>query len=242
MSLTPRLASFDHGGFWHPGSTHISLYCLIPKNGSSWISQTLNYNGWREGCPVQPIDELIVVLRDPVERWIAGIAQYLSSYILHSHWYDRTKFDQGYHGNYIPGKINYKGSVVSGQQFVESYNEVVERLLFEQIAFDDHTQEQSWFVEYFNPTTYTWFYLNESFEQTFLYTFRDMDLTASPNPDYNRGKDNEHVRVICDFLRERIASRPYLKNALERYYRRDYEMIESADFKWVSPEELTSGK
>jgi hypothetical protein len=114
--------------------------------------------------------------------------------------------------------------------------------LFEQIAFDDHTQEQSWFVDYFKPDIHTWFYLDKSFEQTFLYNFRAMNLTAPAEPDYNRGQDNEHIRIICEFLRERIASRPYLRNALERYYRRDYDMIESADFKWFSPEEINSGK
>jgi hypothetical protein len=241
MSLTPRLTNFDHGGFWHPDPTHTSLYCLIPKNGSSWVSQLLNHNGWIEGCPKQPINELIVVLRDPVERWIAGIAQYFSSYILNSHWFDRSQFDQGYHGNYILGKINYEGPFVSGQEFINNYNEVTERLLFEQIAFDDHTQEQSWFVNHFKTDTYTWFYLDKSFEQIFLHNFKDMNLTAPLDPDYNRGRDNEHVRVICEFLRERIASRPYLRNALERYYRRDYNMIESANFKWFSPEEINSG-
>jgi hypothetical protein len=245
MSLTPRLYEFDHGGFWHPATDHLSFYCLIPKNGSSWVSNVLQHNGWTQGvlehCPKQHINELIVVLRDPVERWIAGIAQYFSSYILHSHWFDREQFNQGYHGNYIPGKLNYEGPFITGQQFIDSYNEVTERLLFEQISFDDHTQEQSWFVDYFKPDTHTWFYLDKSFEQTFLHNFRTMNLTAPATPDYNRGQDNEHVRLICEFLRERIASRPYLRNALERYYRQDYNMIESADFKWFSPEEINSG-
>jgi len=242
MSLAPRLKDFDHGGYWHPSTDHLSFYCMIPKNGSSWTSKVLKHSGWVQGtlehCSNHDINELIVVLRDPVERWIAGIAQYLCSYILHSHWFDREQFNQGYHGNYIPGKINYEGPFVSGQDFVNGYNEITERLLFEQIAFDDHTQEQSWFVNHFQPKTYTWFYLDHSFEQTFLYNYQEMNLTTPPDPDYNRGQDNEHVKIICNFLKERIASRPYLRNALERYYQQDYKMIKSADFKWFSPEEI----
>lgn len=238
MSLIPTLNTYDHGGRRHPSDDFVSFYCLIPKNASSWVSDLLNHNGWIEGSPTMHINEMIVVLRDPVERWVAGIAQYFSSYILHSHWFDRTQWDQGYHGNYIPGKINFEGPFVSGEDFIKNYNEVVERLLFEQIAFDDHTQEQSWFVNHYKPDSYTWFYLDKDFEKTFLHNFKEMKLKIPPVPEYNRGDDNIHVKTITDFLHERIRKYPYLRNALERYYRNDYDMIEKADFKYFAPEEL----
>jgi hypothetical protein len=244
MSLIPRLQNFDHGGFWHPATDHLSFYCMIPKNASSWTSSVLQYNGWTQGvlehCPNQHINELIVVLRDPVDRWVAGIAQYFSSYVLHSHWFDREQWNQGYHGNYILGKENFEGPFITGEEFIKNYNELFERLLFEQIAFDDHTQEQSWFVNHFQSNTRTYFYINESFERTFLYNFREMNLVLPPEPDYNRGKDNKHVELIYNFLHERIKQSPYLRNAIERYYRNDYKMIEQADFKYFSAEELTS--
>jgi hypothetical protein len=244
MSLIPRLQNFDHGGYWHPATDHLSFYCLIPKNASSWVSSVLKHNGWTQGvldhCPNQHINELIVILRDPVDRWVAGIAQYFSSYILHSHWFDREHWSQGYHGNYIHGKSNFEGNFITGNEFVKNYNEVVERLLFEQIAFDDHTQEQSWFVNHFKADTHTWFYVNDEFEQTFLHNFRSMNLTVPPVPDYNRGNDNTHVKIITEFLHERIRKNPYLRNAIERYYRNDYKMIEDADFKYFSAEEMNS--
>jgi hypothetical protein len=242
MSLIPRLQQFDHGGYWHPATDHLSFYCLIPKNASSWTSGVLKHNGWTQGvlehCPNQHINELIVVLRDPVDRWVAGIAQYFSSYIQHSHWFDREQWNQGYHGNYILGKPNYEGAYITGDEFINSYNELIERLIFEQIAFDDHTQEQSWFVDHFKADTYTWFYVDDAFEKIFLHNFRAMDLTAPPVPDYNRGDSNQHVKTITEFLHDRIRSRPYLRNAIKRYYRRDYEMIERADFKYFSDDEI----
>lgn len=245
MSLIPTIHHFDHGGYWHPATDYLSFYCLIPKNASSWISSTLKHNGWTQGtldhCPNQHINELIVALRDPVDRWVAGVAQYFSSYILHSHWFDREQWNQGYHGNYIQGKLNYEGSFITGEKFIEQYNEVTERLLFEQIAFDDHTQEQSWFVNHFKSDTYTWFYVDNDFEKIFLHNFRAMNLVAPPVPNRNRGDDNVHVKVITEFLHERIRKYPYLRNAIERYYRRDYEMIERADFKYFSSEEINSG-
>ena len=57
----------------------------IPKNASSyildwtrahaWITATLD-NNWPD------VEEIIVVLRDPLNRWISGMSQYLKSYIL----------------------------------------------------------------------------------------------------------------------------------------------------------------
>jgi len=234
MSLMPTLQQFDHGGYWHPATDWLIFYCLIPKNASSWTSQVLSHNGWMRGkidqCPKRSIDELIVILRDPVDRWVAGIAQYLSSYVLNSHWFDRSKYNQGYQGNYIVGKPNFISPVMTGNQFIAAYNDVTERLLFEQIAFDDHTQEQSWFVDHFECENRTYFYVDESLQSNFIEKFKSIPLNVPDYCDRNRGADNENHRVIYDFLHERIRSRPYLRNALERYYRRDFDMIESADF------------
>jgi hypothetical protein len=67
-------------------------------------------------------------------------------------------------------------------------------------------------------------------QNNFIEKFKSIPLTVPADCDRNRGADNEDHSVICDFLHERIQSRPYLRNTLERYYRRDYDMIESADF------------
>jgi hypothetical protein len=238
MSLIPSLAKFDRGGWRHPDKNYLSFYCMIPKNASSWISSVLRHNGWIEGgydtFPKPRIDELIVILRDPVDRWVAGIAQYLLGYILNSHWFDRGRWEHGYPGQYIPGKLNYEGPFISGQEFIAQFNGVVERLLFEQIAFDDHTQEQSWYVNYFEADSHTWFYINKDFEKTFLYNYKPLNLTMPTDLDYNRGSDNEHIKAITDFLHDRLKKYPYLRNAIERYYRQDYQMIEKADFKYFS--------
>jgi hypothetical protein len=234
MSLIPSLSRFDHGGFWHPSVEHLSFYCMIPKNASSWTSQLLKHNGWIQGQMIatgkEVAEELIVILRDPVERWIAGIAQYLSSDILYTHWYDRNKHSESYKGKYIHGKPNYEGAIMSGQDFVNSYNELTERLLFEQIAFDDHTQRQSWFVNHFHRKNTTWFYLDHDFEKQFLEHYRQLKFELPEVPDRNQGNDNNDVKIITEFLTDRIQKHPYLKNNIERYYQDDYDMIEKADF------------
>jgi hypothetical protein len=57
----------------------------IPKNGSSFIQKALDDNAWNEvhddlisSIAESPSVKKLVVLRDPVERWISGFAQCMS--------------------------------------------------------------------------------------------------------------------------------------------------------------------
>ena len=56
----------------------------IPKNASSYVLDwTVNF-GWStalaEHC--SNLSEIIVILRDPMDRWISGMSQYVKTYIL----------------------------------------------------------------------------------------------------------------------------------------------------------------
>ena len=78
--------------FFRPGSYAMKVdptlkyaWINIPKNGSSFIQKVLDDNAWND-VPEDLIDAIIesfsvkkiVVLRDPVERWISGFAQCIS--------------------------------------------------------------------------------------------------------------------------------------------------------------------
>jgi len=64
-----------------PGLTH--AWINIPKNASSFCQKVFDDNGWTmchtddlvDGILLAPTIKKIVVLRDPVERWISGFAQ-----------------------------------------------------------------------------------------------------------------------------------------------------------------------
>ena len=252
-SLADSLAEFDHGGFYAPSPDQLDFFCMIPKNASTWASEVLRHSGWLQSTvhncythdpawverlqrhQLNPtVDNLIVILRDPVDRWVAGIAQYISTSVLNSHWYDRKIFSSGYSGNYIDHKLNFVGDILSGNDFVNNYNELVERLLFGQIAFDDHTQPQTWFVDYFKPyaTNYVWFYVNDQLEEILFDHYPNLQNPATA--DYNKGDSNPDVKIITDFLRQRINEKSYLKNNLMRFYAQDIELISSADFVYHS--------
>lgn len=88
----------------HPDSD--LMYIHIPKNASSWTKPNLKDFEWQfynyHTDSAMSDKTAIVVLRDPVQRWISGMAEYLSLY--HSHFimhdldamdliFDRVCFD-----------------------------------------------------------------------------------------------------------------------------------------------------
>jgi hypothetical protein len=58
------------------------MYVYIPKNASSWTKPNLKDWGWEfynyhtDGLQ----KHAMIVLRDPIERWLSGIAEYLTLY------------------------------------------------------------------------------------------------------------------------------------------------------------------
>lgn len=65
----------------HPGGS--LMYVNIPKNASSWTKPNLLDWGWEfynYHTDVLGHKISIVVLRDPVERWLSGIAEYFALY------------------------------------------------------------------------------------------------------------------------------------------------------------------
>ena len=58
---------------------HNKTYIHIPKNASSFIKGILIGSGgfWHHSETLVNSDETLIVLRDPIDRWCSGIAQYL---------------------------------------------------------------------------------------------------------------------------------------------------------------------
>ena len=58
------------------------MYVHVPKNASSWTKPNLKDFGWQfYNYHTDNLNKTaIVVLRDPVERWLSGIAEYLALY------------------------------------------------------------------------------------------------------------------------------------------------------------------
>ena len=108
-------------------------YIPIPKNSSSYVGKLMLANHWGVNNYLTTDlsnKKVIVLLRDPVERWISGMAQYLCS--------------TGY-----PADLT-----------IEKWNSLTTTLVFDRLIFDDHTEKQVYFINivpeencvYFNGT------------------------------------------------------------------------------------------
>ena len=61
------------GECWHHSQF---TYIHIPKNASSFVKGCLINNGWQHSNTFVKSEHYIVVLRDPLERWLSGMAEY----------------------------------------------------------------------------------------------------------------------------------------------------------------------
>lgn len=199
----------------------------IPKNASSLLNDWTMRNGWSsavvgDNCDWSRCQELVVVLRDPLSRWISGIVQYINTYILSVY---------GENGPIYPGEtVTEFDFVMSADDFISSYNQTTERLLFDVIfQFDDHVWPQLDFFEKLMPhVPRSYFYMDQQFTDkisSYLNIDFDQDL------DYNSSKSNRNMKTLQNFFIDRLAVRPELKSRIIKAYNRDYEFIKNIKFK-----------
>lgn len=185
------------------------MYINIPKNASSWTKPNLKDWGWEHYN--YHFDNLyhkhaLVVIRDPLDRWISGIAEYF--YL--------------YHNNI---DVNHLG---------KSYFD----LIFDRIAFDDHTEKQVLFIEKLEPTNCTFFYCDQSYRENFSHYLNTCDM---PNRyfkyEYQHVSNNDFLRNrFKNFFTELLDQNQLYKDKVKDYYIDDYRLIERVYFynKWTS--------
>jgi hypothetical protein len=195
----------------------------IPKNASSLLVDWTTKNSWTsaivgDSCSWHNCQEFIVVLRDPLDRWISGVAQYITSYILN--------ITGAYSQKTGPGPNDQQ---ISADQFISEYNTVVERLLFDQLStLDDHVWPQTdFFVDLMPGVTRTYFYIDSGFEVNIGKYLKFQPLT---DLDHNKGSDNTETKKIIDFIKLRLNTRPELVNRVLSAYAQDHEFIKNTKF------------
>lgn len=207
------MLSPDHGRF----------LLNIPKNASSYLSSWSHALGWSHTwCGELPntVKETCVILRDPVDRWISGMAQYLNGYILH------VRGPQGpvFSGDPFDPTLDRK---ITADMFIEHYNMLVERIIFDQVnRFDDHVWPQSELCENVCVgMNRSYIMIDEAFDQKMTAYFG-----VGPVPDLyrNSGLDNLDQHRLQEFLRSRLTQRPELRERVINAYADDYAFIERA--------------
>ena len=184
----------------HPDSD--LMYVNIPKNATSWTKPNLVDFGWE--FYNYHTDNLyhktaMVVLRDPVERWASGIAEYL--YLYHRDW------------------------------TINAFTIEMLDLIFDKIAFDDHTESQVYFIEGLDLSRCVFFKFDENYQQNFSNFLTENGM---PNKYHSYEKqhvsDNEPVRKQFKEIFTQALQNSKYRNQVEDYFRQDLKLIEQTQF------------
>jgi hypothetical protein len=188
-------------------------YLNIPKNASTFLKENLIKHEWvmlhnSVRRVRRETTNTIVILRDPIDRWFTGIAQHITT--------------------------NLFGKDYGSSHFLEQANELTNRLIVDQVVFDDHTEQQSWFIEEFgqfliNPT---YFYcdqhLNKNLDHWF--TARNLDYQLSNQAPVNVSKHSYDNKNLIDYFKNIVYNNTMYEIHLAEHYQQDYDLISTVPF------------
>lgn len=187
---------------------HLRFIVFVPKNASSTLGEWTHQHGWSAALVGSndvnwtEVKEMIVVMRDPQERWISGMIQYLKSYIIQS--------GQDAH--------------ISSEKFVALYNDLTESLIMDMMCrFDDHVWPQHEYFQDLLPDVPRKFFLfgpGLTKEISQHVSIPDTELRV------NQGDPNHDSATVKGFLQERLRRNSKMVERLREVYKEDYSIID----------------
>ena len=175
------------------------MYVQIPKNASSWTKLNLKELDWSNFN--YHYDHLykkhaLVVLRDPVDRWLSGICEYFALY----------------HQD------------INTDQFNTSFYD----LLMEQLVFDDHTEQQHYFIEGLSYDKITFFLCDHNYRSNFSNFLKEQGFDNKYHCyDYQHATKDDVLRSKFKKIFEPLLQESKYINKIKHHYQKDYELIES---------------
>lgn len=193
----------------------------MPKNASTFMLDWGTRQGWKQAivgdtCGWHLCEEIIILLRDPVSRWISGIAQYIHTYILSP---------EGPNGPVRnPALFHAENRFMSAETFISQYNQATERIIFDQInRFDDHVWPQvDLFTDIMPATNKKFFYVDKHLTEKIS---NYLGWPIYQGLDQHSKDSSDHQSVLNDFFRTRLNQRADLKQRVTDAYAADYEFI-----------------
>jgi hypothetical protein len=218
--MIPQLVDRGFGYGSGTVSPELSQFIVnIPKNASSYMLDWARRHQWMTTVAddhSDTITEMIVILRDPLDRWVSGIVQYLNTYILSV---------QGPNGPVFPDEpYSPHNWPMDAVQWIDGYNQTTERLIFDVVnRFDDHVWPQHEFVENLLPAVKRkYFLLDHNFDAAIA---DYLGFAPYPDLDSNSAGNNANMRLLQKFFVDRLQQRPDLAQRVIKAYAKDYELI-----------------
>ena len=165
-------------------------YIHIPKNASSSVKGCMASNRWQHSDTLIKNKQFLVVLRDPIDRWCSGIAQF---------------------------QINSKQLELDVAK------------VFEQITFDDHTEQQIYFLQGIDLNKVTFIMVNNNFNTIFNKWLNEKGYpSVADTPRFNQSSG---IKLeLKQKYQQLIDSNPVYMLQLKKHFAADYELINKVKF------------
>ena len=182
------------------------FYLNIPKNASTYLTNLLLANEWQHfnilTQDTSGIQRSFAFIRDPQDRWISGFATYTALHIL--------------------------GYGYGSDHFFQDYNGLIERFIFDQIIFDDHTAPQTVYLEQIASLNPVYLRYNNNLVQQII-SFTGIDLNTV-DVEANLSESNYDTRQISKYISERLRQYPDLQARVVNAFDQDYKFINTIEF------------
>lgn len=182
-------------------------YVPIPKNSSSYIGNLLVRNSWNSVNFLTmsfPNEKIIVLLREPTDRWLSGMTQYLCSYLL------------------IEGR--------TVDDIIKNWNSLLTDIVFDKVVFDDHTECQNYFLRGLPKDQCVFFDSSNHPElaiRDYLKSYNTELIIDHPSLldiDRNISTVEDGRAQLALFLKSMIDKDNRLAERLKYVYREDYKL------------------
>ena len=183
------------------------------KNASTFLKENLVKQEWvmlhnSVRRVKRETTNTIVILRDPIDRWFTGIAQHITT--------------------------NLFGKDFGSSHFLDQANDLTNRLIVDQVAFDDHTEQQTWFIEEFGQYLIqpVYFYCDQHLNKNLDHWFesKGLDYQLSNQAHVNVSQNNYDNKNLVDYFKNIVYNNTMYEIHLAEYYQQDYDLISTVQF------------
>jgi hypothetical protein len=188
------------------------IYVNIPKNASSWISLQFNQG---INCDAENINyynivdltqcQFIVILRDPLDRWISGMTQMIYTE-------PETDLDS------IANNMN-----------INSFDW---ELVMEKIEHDNHTQKQVDFIYGIPQDQIVWLKFDDQLKENFinLMLLYGCNVEIKKSDKDNITLENSVKHSVIKKITDKLNQHPEYSQKIIDYYHEDYDLFNTVPF------------
>jgi len=206
------LFTYDFGSYFSSESS-IHGYIHIPKNASTYTKNIfrsgLNFKTVKNYYVSPAEGTLLVIVRDPVERWVSGISEYFWSQHLSIDIDNKTLL------KFITERIVFDEHTEPQVNFLSGLD--TDQLTFIRLDNKFKSNLEHFISEILKMKNWRW-KLGQNEPNTIL------DL--SPNISSAHDIKSRNVDILKNYLETNISIKEHIKN----YYSKDYELFENINY------------